>query len=101
MYYEAVATAFEKEDPVRDVSPFMIARLANLCRKEYRAIQLVKGLHRVHDDYRMLINLMYQQSEQFEKEAERVKTEATWKVEEARTRLVQFSNEKCENFVRT
>jgi hypothetical protein len=100
IYYEAVAAAFVKEDPNRNVSPFMIARLANLCRKEYRAIQLEKGLRRVHNDYRVMINAMHQQSEQLEKEIEQVKAEATWKVEEARAELLSSrSNEKCKNFV--
>jgi hypothetical protein len=96
MYYEAVAKAFEKKDPERDVSPFMIARLANLCRKEYRVIQFEKGLRRIHNDNRVLINSMYQQSELFEKENEQVKAEATWKVEEARAGLVKFEQRKVQ-----
>ncbi|KAL3939625.1 MAG: hypothetical protein SGARI_001301, partial [Bacillariaceae sp.] len=56
MYQEAVKEALEKDDKIQNVSPFIIARLAVVLRKEYQAHRLEKFVDRLHDEQKSFVN---------------------------------------------
>ena len=61
---EAVLQVFEG----RTLSKFMLNHISNWTSFEYRTILAERGIRRLHNDYRVLINWMYEKIEEAEKE---------------------------------
>jgi hypothetical protein len=94
IYSEAIIEAFSQDD--RDISPFMVARLAELCRQEYREIEAQKGLRRLHNDYRVNINWMYQAIESAGKEKDKVEKELKSRIEALKQELEVTEKKRIE-----
>lgn len=86
--YESVKESFSD----RNVSLFMIARIAEICVVEYRSLLKSKGLRRLENDNRMLINWMF---EQHQKEDSR-KREIEVEIAAAKKELEELRRKKIE-----
>ena len=86
---DAIIQTFAK-DVGREVSPFMVARLSDICYKEYKAIVADKTYRRLHNDYRVMINWMYQVLEQEEKDKKKIETEMSQKIESLKLEIAEI-----------
>lgn len=77
---------FDVFSPEREISPFMVARLAEICRREYLVAEAEKGLQQLHDDHRSDINWLYQEIENSNKEKEK-------DVDELKARIMNLKSE--------
>ena len=60
VYQEAVKEALEKDETIQPVSPFIIARLAVVLRKEYQARRLDRFVDRLHEEQKTMVRWVCQ-----------------------------------------
>jgi hypothetical protein len=95
VFNEAIKDAFSR-GYVRELSPFMTARLAGVCSKEYRTIVAVKTYKRFHDDRLAIINWMHQLADQEEKQKSEVKDDLNRKIECLRQEIREEKEKKIQ-----
>jgi hypothetical protein len=86
--YDSVKEAFAD----RDVSPFMIVRVADICIVEYRSLLRRKGLRRLENDNRMLINWMFEEHQKEDSRTREIQVEiaaAKKELEELRRKKIE------------
>jgi hypothetical protein len=93
IFSNAIREAFED----RDISLFMVARLAELCRQEYQSIQTEEGLRRLNNDYRVSINWMYQEIEKVEKEKVDIEEDLKSRIEALRQEVEEAKKKRQED----
>ena len=81
----------------RDMSPFMVARLSELCRREFLAGQAEKGLQQLHNDQRAGINWMYQEIERLGEADPQIAAELETRISELKTELNDVREAGIEN----
>jgi aminopeptidase N len=96
LYHSAVVKAFSNEKDSREVSLFMTSRFAQICRQEYHTIMADKALIRLHNDHRAVINWLFQQVQEAEKEQGQMVIDLARKVEETRRELREFQQRKLQ-----
>jgi hypothetical protein len=95
IHHSAVVKAFSNEKD-REVSLFMTSRFAQICRQEYHTIMADKTLIRLRNDNRVVINWLFQQVQEAEKERGQMELELARKVEETRRELREFQQRKLQ-----
>jgi hypothetical protein len=90
LHYSAMCDACEKDD----VSPFMLGRLAELSFHEYQSMVFNGSSRRLHNDYRVLINWLYQQIEAQENERQTAKVEYEQRIAQTRVELTGMTRQR-------
>jgi hypothetical protein len=97
LFNEAIKDTFSR-DHSREVSPFMTARLAGVCSKEYRTIVAEKTYKQFHDDRLDIINWMHQLTDLEENEKNVMTKELNRKIECLRQEIREEKEKKIQEF---
>jgi hypothetical protein len=95
VFNEAIKDAFSR-DYARELSPFMTARLAGVCSKEYRTIVAEKTYKQFHDDRLAIINWMHQLADLEEKQKNEMKDDLNQKIECLRQEIREEKENKIQ-----
>jgi hypothetical protein len=95
VFNEAIKDVFSK-GYAREVSPFMTARLAGVCSKEYRTIVAEKTYKQFHADHLAIINWMHQLADLEEKQKDEVKDDLKRKIECLRQEIREEKEKKIQ-----
>lgn len=81
----------------KDMSPFLLGRLSELCCNEYQCMVLTGTRRRLHNDYRVLVNWFYEQIEEEEGAHREFKRSYEARVQQARENLICEEKKKMED----
>jgi hypothetical protein len=95
VFNEAIKDAFSR-DYARELSPFMTARLAGLCSKEYRTIVAEKTYKQLHNDRLAIIDWMRQLADLEKKQKSEVKDDLNRKIECLRQEITEEKEKKIQ-----
>lgn len=95
VFNEAIKDAFSR-DYARELSPFMTARLAGVCSKEYRTIVAEKTYKQFHNDRLAIINWMHQLADLEEKQKSEVRDDLNRKIECLREQIREEKEKKIQ-----
>jgi hypothetical protein len=73
LFREAISDVYENEHPKREISPIMAARLADLCRQEFKSAQHEKALEQLYDGQRESCEYLCQEINACGKEKNQIK----------------------------
>jgi hypothetical protein len=102
LYQEAVKEILERDDDVQSVSPFIIARLAVVLRKEYQAHLLEKNVDRLHEEQKDVVNWVCEGIQSAEKGEKMASDEGIHRIVKAKLDLENDSLEytrQCQSFL--
>jgi hypothetical protein len=94
LFLEAISDVYEKELPVREISPIMAARLAELCRQEFNGGQQEKALERLRDDQRKSTYYLCKEIDESEERKNRIKEDLEKKVEATKKEIEVMKRRK-------
>ena len=91
VYCEVIIDAFSQD---REISPFMVARLANLCRREHQAVEFEKGVDKAHLEHRDAVQWMYEEMDKAGKDKIEMVQDLTTRVEAMKEELKVVKEKK-------
>jgi hypothetical protein len=95
LFQKAIHDVYEK-DPVKEISPFMAARLAELCRQEFKNAQREKALEQIYKQHRDITHYLCQEIDEYGKEKNRIKQELKKRVEAMKNEIEDMKKRTAE-----